>query len=163
MLSICPPASTLQEPHRLLQRTMTHLTHHLRQPFLDRVLDDRPNVQTRPDLQVSATSPRCLFDLVTKCPPDACRIGRPAVCTDEDRASRLCASSHLPQKPIRQAAIARATDHPAQPESCRNHDGRRVANRRGNFAVPFSIGPLQTGRATFIAPSFPASLGYARP
>ena len=40
---------------------------------------------------------------------------------------------------------------------------RRVANRRGDFAVPFSIGPLQTGRATFIAPSFPASSGYACP
>src|SRR5438034_6530842 len=62
-----PPRSTLfpyTTLFRSLQRTITHLTHHFRQPFLDRVLDDCPNVQTRPDLQASATSPCCLFDLV---------------------------------------------------------------------------------------------------
>src|SRR2546421_12590610 len=89
---------TLQEPHRLLQRSMTHLTHHLGEPVVDRVLDHRPNVQARPDLQVrSPTSCRPL-DLLPKGSGDTAHIRCPAIGADEDVTGRLATRPHLAQE-----------------------------------------------------------------
>jgi hypothetical protein len=157
------PSGSLQQLLGLREQPMSHAPRELDAPFVLRALDQRANVQLRPNLQAGPSYPRRSLDLLSEGSADAARIGARAVCQHQKRAQGSCASANLGHQAVSQAAITRVVDRPSQPQAGRTHHGRRVANRRGDFAAPFSIGPLQTGRATFIAPSFPASSGYACP
>ncbi len=159
-------AATLGEQKQFLRlgyHPMGHLARDLDYPLFLGPLDHCANVQLRPNLQTGSPDSAALLDLLAEGSTNTVGVGTPAVCQHQQREHRLGRSANLGHQAVGQAAITRELDHPTQPQARRDHHGRRVANRRGDFAVPFSIGPLQTGRATFVAPSFPASSGYACP
>jgi hypothetical protein len=66
---------TLEQLFCLLQHPMGHLSRDLNQPFVLRVLDDRANVQLRPDLQARPPNSLGRLDLLTERPADAPRVG----------------------------------------------------------------------------------------
>ncbi len=79
---------------------MTHLTHHLDEPFVDRVLDHRPDVQARPDLQGRSTTSRRPLDLLPKGAGDTAHVRGPAIGADEYVTGCLATRPHLAQESI---------------------------------------------------------------
>jgi len=157
------PTRALEQLLCLIEQTVSHVAGDLHDPLVLRSLDHGSNVQVRPHFSGGSTDSCHLLDLLSKGASNAVGIGRPPICQNEHGAQCLGRSAYLLHQRVRKPFVPARTHGPRQPEPRRDHHRCRVANRRGDFAVPFSIGPLQTGRATFIAPSFPASSGYACP
>jgi hypothetical protein len=69
------PLRALQQLLCLYQHTMGHLSRDLDHSLVLGVLDDRPNVQLRPDLQARSPDSLCALDLLAERPADAPRVG----------------------------------------------------------------------------------------
>jgi len=118
------PLRALEQFLCLLHHPMGHLSRDLDHPLVLGVLDDRANVQLRPDMQTSSPNSLGVLDLLPKCSADATRIGAPAVCYHQQRSQTGCTSTDLRQQAVGQATIARELDHPTQPQARRNHHGQ---------------------------------------
>jgi len=112
------PLRALEQLLCLYPHPMGHLSCDLDDPLFLGMLDDRPNVQLRPDLQARSPDSFCLLDLLTERPADAARIGSPAVGQHEQRTQGRRASANLGHQAVSQAAITRGLDHACQPQAC---------------------------------------------
>src|SRR4051812_16636533 len=74
----CTPLRALEQFLCLLHHPMGHLSRDLDHPLFLGVLDDRPNVQLRPNLQACSPNSLGVLDLLTERSADAPRIGSPA-------------------------------------------------------------------------------------
>ncbi len=117
----CPPSRSLQQVLSLREQPMSHPPGDLDDPFFLRSLDDRANVQLRPDLQASSSHSTGQLDLLAEGSANTVGVRIPAVGQDEQGAQAGRTAANLLEQPGRGAAITRGLDHACYPQACRNH------------------------------------------
>src|SRR5258708_31411694 len=157
-----PPLRALEQFLCLLHHPMAPLSRDLDHPLVLGVLDDRANVQLRPDVQTSSPNSLRWLDLLPKSSADAARIGAPAVCYHQQRSQTCWSSPNLRQQAVGQPSLAREVVHPTQPQARRNHHGQaHPSNHLASFH-PNLFGLLQnTSDSGKIGSTCPVALVYS--